>query len=386
TAKEMNLEIGDLIKVTVGETSVNLPVMVQPGVASDLVSVELGYGRSVVGDAGKDVGVNAHDLLNSNSDISRWISSGVSVEKTGDKYELVSTQEHHPLDEDFVKDFHLKRGIIREATLDEYKKNPKFAREHDEEIFSITSDHEFNENKWAMAIDMNKCVSCSTCVASCDVENNIPVVGKDQVAIGREMHWMRIDRYYSGTPEDPIISNQPMLCQHCDNAPCENVCPVNATNHSPDGLNQMVYNRCVGTRYCANNCPYKVRRYNFFNFRDHFEDSYYENEVTPLVYNPEVTVRARGVMEKCSFCVQKISEERENAIREGREINGENVVTACQQACPADAIVFGDANDPNSKISQYRKHDLGYAVLQNLNVKPNVTYVAKLRNTHSEDA
>jgi len=199
------------------------------------------------------------------------------------------------------------------------------------------------------------------------------------------MHWMRIDRYYSGTPEDPIVSNQPMLCQHCDNAPCENVCPVNATNHSPDGLNQMVYNRCVGTRYCANNCPYKVRRYNFFNFRDHFEDSYYENEVTPLVHNPEVTVRSRGVMEKCSFCVQKISEERENAIREGREIEGENVVTACQQACPAEAIIFGDANDPESKISQYRKHDLGYGVLQNINVRPNVTYLAKLRNTHSED-
>ncbi len=386
TAKKMNLENGDMIKISVNGNSVTLPVMVQPGVINNFITVELGYGRTIVGDAGKDVGFNATDLLNQQPGASAWIIPSVSVEKTGDSYKLVSTQEHHPLDEDFVKDFHLKRGIIREATLDEYKKNPEFAREHDEEIFSITAEHEFNDNKWGLAIDMNKCVSCATCVASCDVENNIPVVGKDQVAVGREMHWMRIDRYYSGTPEDPIVSNQPMLCQHCDNAPCENVCPVNATNHSPDGLNQMVYNRCVGTRYCANNCPYKVRRFNFFNFRDHFEDSYYENEVTPLVYNPEVTVRSRGVMEKCTFCVQKISEERENAIREGREINGENIVTACQQACPADAIVFGDVNDPNSKVSQYRKHNLGYGVLQNINVRPNVTYVAKLRNTHSEDA
>ena len=386
TAKKIGLEIGDIIKVSVGENSAKIPIMIQPGVTNEMINVELGYGRTVIGDAGKDVGTNANDLLNSQNGLSQWVSSNVSVEKTGENYQLVSTQEHHPLDEDFVKDFHLKRGIIREATLTEYKENPEFAREHDEEIFSITSEHEFNENKWAMSIDMNKCVSCATCVASCDVENNIPVVGKDQVAVGREMHWMRIDRYYSGTPEDPVVSNQPMLCQHCDNAPCENVCPVNATNHSPDGLNQMVYNRCVGTRYCANNCPYKVRRFNFYNFIDHFADSYYDNEVTPLVYNPEVTIRSRGVMEKCSFCVQKISDERESAIREGREINGENVVTACQQACPAEAIVFGDANDPNSKISKFRKHELGYSALQNINVKPNVTYVAKLRNTHPEDA
>ena len=385
TSKKLNLENGDLLRVTVNENSVDLPIMIQPGVASEFISVELGYGRTTVGDAGNGVGIDANDLINSQSEYSPWITSNVTVEKTGEKYTLVSTQEHHPLDEDFVKDFHLKRGIIREATLTEYKANPKFVREQDEEIFNITNEHEFTGNKWAMAIDMNKCVSCSACVASCDVENNIPVVGKDQVAVGREMHWMRIDRYYSGKPEDPIVSNQPMLCQHCDNAPCENVCPVNATNHSPDGLNQMVYNRCVGTRYCANNCPYKVRRYNFFNFRDHFEDSYYVNEVTPLVHNPEVTVRSRGVMEKCSFCVQKISEEREDAIREGREIKGDNVVTACQQSCPAEAIVFGDSNDPNSKISQHRNHDLGYSVLQNINVRPNVTYLAKLRNTHSEE-
>lgn len=384
-ATKMNLKNGDMVKVTVGDNTVELPVMLQPGVAKDTVVIELGYGRTVISDVGKDVGHNANDLLNVKNEESRWVCSNAKIEATGGNYQIVSTQEHHSLEDDFVKDFHHKRGIIREASLEEYAHDPEFVREHDEKLFSITDEHEQVGEKWAMSIDMNKCTSCAVCVASCNVENNIPVVGKDQVAVGREMHWMRIDRYYSGSSEDPIVSNQPMLCQHCDNAPCENVCPVNATNHSPDGLNQMVYNRCVGTRYCANNCSYKVRRFNFFNFRDHFEDAYYLNEVSPLVHNPEVTVRSRGVMEKCTFCVQKISEERENAIREGRKIEGDNVVPACQQGCPADAIIFGNANDPKSKISQYRKHELGYGVLQNLNVKPNVTYVAKLRNTHSED-
>ncbi len=385
SAGEMNVKNGDMIKVTVGDNSVELPVMLQPGVAKNTVVVELGYGRTVTSDVGKDVGHNANDLLNVKNKKSRWMCSDAKVEVTGGSYEIFSTQEHHSLEDDFVKDLHHTRGIVREASLDEYSKDPEFAREKDVELFSITEEHAQVGEKWAMSIDMNKCTSCAVCVASCNVENNIPVVGKDQVAVGREMHWMRIDRYYSGSSEDPIVSNQPMLCQHCDNAPCENVCPVNATNHSPDGLNQMVYNRCVGTRYCANNCSYKVRRFNFYDFRDHFVDAFYQNEVSPLVHNPEVTVRSRGVMEKCTFCVQKISEERENAITEGREIKGDNVIPACQQGCPADAIVFGDANDPESKISQYRKHELGYSVLQNLNVKPNVTYVAKLRNTHSED-
>lgn len=385
TAKELNVEIGSVVKIINDDVSVELPVMVQPGVSEKLISIELGYGRSIVGDVGKNVGVNANILINPKNGNSPLINSNIIVEKTDKSYELISTQEHHAIDDNFVKDFHLKRGIIREATLEEFKKDPDFVGKDDHPIFNITREHEFTEMKWAMAIDMNKCVSCASCVASCNVENNVPVVGKDQVAVGREMQWMRIDRYYSGTPEDPIVSNQPMLCQHCDNAPCENVCPVNATNHSPDGLNQMVYNRCVGTRYCANNCPYKVRRFNFFNFRDHFEDAYYENEVTPLVNNPEVTVRSRGVMEKCTFCVQKISEARSLAIQENREVGPDEVITACQQACPAEAIVFGDANDPNSVVSKYREHKLGYDVLHDLNVRPNVTYLAKLRNTHTED-
>jgi molybdopterin-containing oxidoreductase family iron-sulfur binding subunit len=244
---------------------------------------------------------------------------------------------------------------------------------------------EFNGVKWAMAIDLNKCIACNACVAGCNVENNVPVVGKEQTAKGREMQWIRIDRYYSGTDDEPVPSHQPMLCQHCDQAPCENVCPVVATNHSPDGLNQMVYNRCVGTKYCSNNCPYKVRRFNFFNWRDYFTDGYYEQQPVGLMYNPEVTVRSRGVMEKCTFCIQRIMEARQNATEQGRPLKGSDVKTACQEACPATAIVFGDMNDPKSEISAYRAHNLGYHVLEETNARPNVTYLAKLRNIHSED-
>jgi molybdopterin-containing oxidoreductase family iron-sulfur binding subunit len=228
---------------------------------------------------------------------------------------------------------------------------------------------------------MGKCIGCNACNIACYVENNIPVVGKEEVENGREMGWMRIDRYYAGTPENPIMSNQPMLCQHCDNAPCENVCPVVATTHSDDGLNQMVYNRCVGTRYCANNCPYKVRRFNFYDFRDNLADGYYKSESTKIMMNPEVTIRARGVMEKCTFCIQRISEAKQHAREQGREVKGSDVTTACQDACPSNAITFGSANEKGSKIAMMRDHNLGYYVLDYLGVKPNVTYVARLRNS-----
>lgn len=385
TAKKLSVQNNDVIKVDVNGTSLEIAAMVQPGMADDLIVIELGYGRSVCGDVGKNVGFYANDLLDVSRDNFDFILSSASIEKTGKTYSLVSTQEHHALDDNFVKDFHLIRNIIRKGTVEDYKKDPHFLHIDKHEPLNITKEFVYNDVKWGMAIDLNKCTSCSACVTSCNVENNVPVVGKDQVAVGREMQWMRIDRYYSGTPDEPEVSNQPMLCQHCDNAPCENVCPVNATNHSTDGLNQMAYNRCVGTRYCSNNCPYKVRRFNFFNFRDHFADAYYENDVTALVNNPEVTVRSRGVMEKCTFCIQRIMEERENAIREGREIIGDNVKTACQVACPTDAIVFGDINAKGTDIDKYRNHDLGYHVLEELNVRPNVTYLAKLRNTHSEE-
>lgn len=384
-AKQFDVEMNDLIEVNVNSKKLTLPVLVQPGVDDNTINIEIGYGRKIVGDVGKDVGFSAVNLMSKNYSSSPFILENASVTKVRGKHTLASTQEHHAIDDTFVKDIHRTRKIIQEGTVQKYKSEPNFLHEEKAKLFSITSEHQYTGNKWAMAIDLNKCTSCSVCVTACNVENNIPVVGKDQVVRGREMQWMRIDRYYSGTPEDPIVSNQPMLCQHCDNAPCENVCPVNATNHSQDGLNQMVYNRCVGTRYCSNNCPYKVRRYNFYNFLDHFADAYYENDLTSLVHNPEVTVRSRGVMEKCTFCVQRIMEARSNAIRDGKELKGTDVVTACQAACPTTAITFGDANDPESAIAKLREHNLSYHVLEELNVKPNVTYIAKLRNTHSEE-
>ncbi|MCB9218861.1 MAG: TAT-variant-translocated molybdopterin oxidoreductase [Ignavibacteriales bacterium] len=384
TGIELGIENDDLVKIKVDDSEIEIPAFIQPGMADNTVIIELGYGRTNSGEVSNNVGFNANVFLNPKN-LSQYIFDNVTLTKTGEVYKLASTQEHHSLDDEFVKDLHLKRNIIQEGTLEEYKNNPKFLKEHRHEIFSINEAHEYKNEKWAMSIDLNKCLGCSECVSSCNVENNIPVVGKDQVARGREMHWIRIDRYYSGTPDEPIVSTQPMLCQHCDNAPCENVCPVNATNHSPDGLNQMAYNRCVGTRYCANNCPYKVRRFNFYNFRDHFADAHYENELTGLVHNPEVTVRSRGVIEKCSFCVQNIMAARENAIREGRSLNADEVKTSCQSACPTDAIVFGDSNNPESTVTKNREHDLSYHVLEELNVKPNVTYLAKIRNTHTED-
>ncbi|MDH7603266.1 MAG: 4Fe-4S dicluster domain-containing protein [Melioribacter sp.] len=385
TASKLNLEMNDLVEIEVENRKLVLPVFIQPGMNDDTIHIELGYGRKVVGEVGKDVGFNAVNLMSKNFTGSPFIYTNAKIKKSNGKHILAATQEHHSLDDKFVKDFHRIRKIIQEGTIVKYQKEPHFLHKEKHDLFSITREHKFSGVKWAMAIDLNKCTACNACVASCNVENNIPVVGKDQVERSREMQWIRIDRYYSGTEEEPIVSNQPMLCQHCDNAPCENVCPVSATNHSPDGLNQMVYNRCVGTRYCSNNCPYKVRRFNFYNFRDHFQNAYYENELTSLVNNPEVTVRSRGVMEKCTFCIQRIMEARSNAIKEGREIKGNDVVTACQQACPSNAIIFGDMNDPDSEISKLRNHNLSYYVLEELNIKPNVTYIAKLRNIHSEE-
>lgn len=387
TAMELKLEYKDLVTVSVNGKSIDLPVMLQPGQAENTIIVELGYGRTVAGPVGTGVGFDASSLMTSNGGISKYIYTGATVTPKGGKYELVTTQEHHVLDdtltskEGILNDFHKQRQIIQEANLNNYKNNPEILKEHKHNIISLTKDHTYTELKWAMALDLNKCVGCNQCSIACFVENNIPVVGKDQVKVGREMSWIRIDRYYSGHYDSPEVHNQPMLCMHCDNAPCENVCPVVATTHSPDGLNQMVYNRCVGTRYCANNCPYKVRRFNFFDFRDHVANGFYKSESMELAMNPEVSVRARGVMEKCTFCTQRIMEARQEAKEQGRTIKGEDVKTACQEACPADAIIFGDANDSNSAVSKLREHNLGYNVLDYLNVKPNVTYVARLRNT-----
>lgn len=382
TAKSYNLENGDLIKITNGSKTITVPVFIQAGLADNLLCVETGFGHEECGEIGKDVGFNVSLLLNGNSE--SLYKSYVQISKTGVKYNLVTAQEHHSLDDTFVKDLHKERHIIKEGTLKQFENDPDFIKRDKVDLHSIIHEIKYEGVKWAIAIDLNKCIGCNACIVSCIAENNIPMVGKDQVEKGREMHWMRVDTYYSGTPEDVILINQPMLCQHCDNAPCETVCPVAATNHSPDGLNQMVYNRCVGTRYCSNNCPYKVRRFNFFDFRSEFENDYQYQEPLNFLNNPEVTIRSRGVMEKCTFCIQRIMEARERAVEEGKEFDGNGVVTACQQACPANAIIFGNMLDKNSAIYKLRNHKLGYYVLEETNVKPNVTYIAKLRNINSE--
>lgn len=398
TAKELKVEMGDMIEVSLNGKAIDLPVLVQPAMAEKVIAVDLGYGRTNSGPIGNGVGFDVTPFMSDNG-ISSWIYTGANVKVTGNQYELVSTQEHHALDDEFLitevrkndkgevtgggESFDRARGIIQDATVASYLNNPKVLKQHEHEVFSITKDFEYNNMKWAMSIDMNKCIGCNACSIACYVENNIPVVGKEEVGVGREMGWMRIDRYFGGTPDDAIMSNQPMLCQHCDNAPCENVCPVVATTHSQDGLNQMVYNRCVGTRYCSNNCPYKVRRFNFFDFRDSLADGYYKTESTKIMMNPEVTIRARGVMEKCTFCVQRISEAKQHAREQGREVKGSDVTTACQDACPSNAIEFGNANEKDSRVAMMREHNLGYHVLDYLNIKPNVTYLAKLRNSDS---
>ncbi len=382
TAKELQVDYDDLLEVVIENRKQKLPVFVQPGMAKGVIAVELGYGRSHVGTVGKDVGTNANVLLSKRGSLSQWIYSGASAAKMSGEYKLITTMEHNFIGEPITRDMQSSRGIIRESTVERYGADPNLIKEEraEDAPTSIYKKFEYAGVKWAMAIDLNKCTGCSACVISCNVENNIPVVGKEQVAVSREMQWIRIDRYYSGTPIEPKVSLQPMLCQHCDNAPCENVCPVAATTHSPEGLNMMVYNRCIGTRYCSNNCPYKVRRFNFFNFRKHYEGGYFELQPAPMVSNPEVSVRTRGVMEKCTFCVQRIEEAKQQSLQNGKPLKGSDVITACQEACPANAIVFGDSNDRESEVSKMREHPLGYYVLEQLDVKPNVTYLAKLRN------
>lgn len=384
TASELGVRTYDQIEIQVNGKKQILPVFIQPGLADKQIEIALGYGRKNAGVIGSNIGINVNSFITKNPAITPFLYNNISVSKAAGVHDLVSTEEHHPIDMNPVlktEELHLQRGIVQEGTLEEFIRNPKFIKDkHHIKLFSISKEHKYTGVKWGMSVDLNKCTGCEVCITACNVENNIPVVGKDQVKANREMHWIRIDRYYSDSPDNPKASFQPMLCQQCDNAPCENVCPVAATNHSPDGLNQMTYNRCVGTRYCSNNCPYKVRRFNFFDFRQHLADNYYYSESVNLLYNPEVTVRSRGVMEKCTFCLQKIMDERQNSIQENRPINGDNVITACQQSCPANAIEFGDTSNIDSKIYKQLENVLGYSVLQDINVRPNVTYIAKLRN------
>jgi molybdopterin-containing oxidoreductase family iron-sulfur binding subunit len=309
------------------------------------------------------VGVNAFPLMGLEP-ASANLARGIRLAKAGGRKELSRTQSHHRME---------GRDIVRSLTMDEFEHHPQ-GHHHMPELVSLYEDAKYPDHKWGMVIDLAACVGCSACVVACQSENNVPVVGPEQVARGREMHWIRIDRYYEGELENPKVVHQPMLCQHCDNAPCENVCPVNATNHSPEGLNQMAYNRCVGTRYCANNCPYKVRRFNFLEFTAQ------KTEPESLVYNPEVTVRPRGVMEKCTFCVQRIQDGRMRAKAENRPVQDGEIVPACAAACPSQAITFGDLKDPKSLVAQLNRTRRGFKVLEEVGARPAITYLADLKN------
>lgn len=395
TAKTMNLESNDLVTVTTKGGTLELPVFIQPGMADGMTAISLGYGRSVCGTVGKDTGFNSIKLISKNSALSPFLYSDAKMEKSSGTYEIMTTQDHYAFEEKLYKDIQYRREIIQEGTYIQYKENPdflsdrhtKYTEEEKEKlkVGSINEQYVHTGTKWGMVIDLNKCTGCNECIAACNVENNIPIVGKDQVKKHRMIQWIRIDRYYAGKPEEPKASFQPMLCQHCDFAPCENVCPVAATTHTPDGINAMAYNRCVGTRYCSNNCPYKVRRFNYFNFRDHFKDGIQLEESYSLMPNPEVTVRSRGVMEKCTFCIQRIMLERQHAIEENRLVKGSNVKTACQEACNTNAIYFGDQNDETDAVSGLNKSKLAYHVLEEIKVKPNITYLAKLRNVYETE-
>ena len=370
TAKKLGVENDDVIRLSRGGLSGDFVAMIQPGHADDSVSLTLGYGRTKVGRVGRGVGYNAFPLRTSDS---QWFSSGWQTTKTGAAYKIATTQEHHSME---------GRPLVREASLEEYKKNPKFAEEMQEvpPLESIYGDWSYDKGyQWGMAIDLNSCIGCNACMMACQSENNIPIVGKEQVMRGREMHWIRIDRYYVGTPENAEVVFQPVMCQHCDNAPCETVCPVMATVHSDEGLNDMAYNRCVGTRYCANNCPYKVRRFNWFNYAKLIEKPMH------LALNPSVGVRVRGVMEKCSFCVQRIHEGKQVARNEGRALKDGDVKTACQTACPTEAITFGDINDAESALGKiFKSEPRAYALLEEWNAAPSVRYMSKIRNNGKE--
>jgi len=361
-ARKLGVEDGAFVTVDTGHASVRVPAVVQPGQADGVLALALGYGRSS-GSVAAGVGVNAFALMNSDP-ASANLQTGVRLSVAGGSKELARTQRHHRME---------GRDLARSYTMAELAARAREPR-HEPDLASLYPDQRFPEHKWGMAIDLSACVGCSACVVACQSENNVSVVGAEQVTRGREMHWIRIDRYYEGNPANPRTVHQPMLCQQCDSAPCENVCPVAATNHSPDGLNQMVYNRCVGTRYCANNCPYKVRRFNFLEYTSN------KTEPETLVYNPEVTVRPRGVMEKCTFCVQRIQDAKIRARGEARPIRDGEIVTACMAGCPTDAIVFGDLKDPKSKVSQLAGEHRAYKVLEEVGARPAITYLADLKN------
>lgn len=367
-------QFSDLVKITyqTAEIEKSVPLWITPGQPDDVITIFMGYGRTKAGKVGTGLGYSAFDVMRSDA-----MNYGFgSVTKTGEQTTVASTQIHFNME---------GRDLLRMWDIEEFEKHPDMGHQHDEYPKSMYpyEQHQavYNKHsKWGMTIDLNSCVGCNACVIACQSENNIPVVGKEQVERSREMHWMRVDAYYGGgdinDPEGPYF--QPLLCQQCEQAPCETVCPVHATVHSAEGLNDMVYNRCVGTRYCSNNCPYKVRRFNFLLYQDWNTPQY------KLMRNPEVTVRSRGVMEKCTYCTQRISIARIEAEKDGRKIRDGEVVTACQAVCPTDAIIFGDMNDPESQVAKSKKDHRDYKLLNELNTQPRTTYLAGLKNQNKE--
>ncbi|HKN15457.1 MAG TPA: TAT-variant-translocated molybdopterin oxidoreductase [Candidatus Sulfotelmatobacter sp.] len=387
-AERLQVKTCDVVELELNGKKVKGPVWVQVGHPDNSVTVFLGYGRKRAGRVGTAQGFDAYPLRTT---AAPWFASGLQIRKTGDTYNLASTQGYQWMDTPDGG----HRPLVRETALEEYRKDPDFAKKMDEDPapgLTLYQPYPYKEEAyaWGMAIDLNSCVGCNNCMIACQSENNIAVVGKEQCAIGRHMHWIRIDTYYQYPDQEahdrdnPKAFFQPVPCQQCENAPCEVVCPVGATNHSSEGLNDMVYNRCVGTRYCSNNCPYKVRRFNFFLFQD------WETPQYKMMRNPDVSVRSRGVMEKCTYCVQRITEHKIDtetaSVREGKEIkikDGE-LQTACQQSCPAGAIIFGNINDPESKVSKLKAQSRNYSLLGELNTRPRTTYLAEVSNPNPD--
>ncbi|WP_244735135.1 4Fe-4S dicluster domain-containing protein [Mesorhizobium sp. 113-3-9] len=370
TAERLQLENGQIVNLARGGKDMDVPVWITPGQPEETVTLSLGFGRKIGSVAALAGGYDAFTLRTTGA---LWFADDLVLTAREDSARVITTQHHQAME---------GRAIVRRATLDAFRDDPHFVRENvpAAPTESLYPDWTYDQEAWGMAIDQSACIGCMACVSACQAENNIPTVGPDEAARGHEMHWLRIDRYYEGTVDDPDIFFQPVLCMQCEKAPCEVVCPVNATTHTHDGLNAQVYNRCIGTRYCSQNCPYKVRRFNFFAYQDFDKDAAGPQQA---VHNPDVTVRSRGVMEKCTYCVQRISEKRIRAQIENREIAADEVVTACQQACPTQAISFGDLNRKGSKVVREKSAPHNYALLEQLNTRPRTTYLGKITNPNS---
>ena len=367
TAQKLGVTTGGVLALAVGQRTVEIPALVVPGQPDGTLTLHFGFGRTRAGRVGNGTGVDVFPVRTS---AALW-EAPATVTNPGRTREVVTTQHHFNME---------GRDLARAGTFAEYRKNPSFVAERGEgdgHGLSMYPPYAYPNHAWGMAVNLSACIGCTACVVACQAENNIPVVGKDQVRRGREMHWIRIDRYFEGSPEDPAALNQPVFCMHCEKAPCEVVCPVAATTHSEEGLNEMTYNRCVGTKYCSNNCPYKVRRFNFYEFNE-------DKKLPSLtaMANPNVSVRTLGVMEKCTYCVQRINRARIEAEKENRPVRDGEIRTACQQVCPTEALVFGDLNDASSKVAALKKEPLNYALLGELNTRPRTTYLAKLANPH----